>query len=95
MSITPDPEKISDPAPEANISAGDPPQAGSMFLENEEPDEPLDTNVAAFDRVQTQTESIADHEVEKEYERDYNKRYVKEHGDHRGHEGEIDSPPEA
>ena len=81
--------------PPEDVSADDPPQAGSLFLEDEQPDEPLDTNVAAFDRVQTQTEDISEHEIEEEYERDYNKRYVKEHGDHHGHKGEIDSPPEA
>ena len=84
----------SDETPEEDVSANDPPQTGSFFLEDEEPDEPLNTDVAAFDRVQTQTEDVEEHEVETEYERDYNKRYVKEHGDHHGHEGVIDSPPE-
>jgi len=95
MNTPSDSPKTPDATPEADVSAVDPPQAGSLFLEGEAPDEPLDTNVAAFDRVQTRTEDIAEHKVETGYERDYNKRYVKEHGDHRGHKGEIDSPPEA
>lgn len=68
-----------------DVSADDPPQAGSLFLEDEEPDEALDTDVAAFDRVQTRAEDIEEHEIETEFERDYNRRYVREHGDHRGH----------
>jgi hypothetical protein len=75
--------------------ADDPPQAGTFFLEDEAPDEPLNEDVAAFDRVQTETVDVQEHEIETEYERGYNKRYVKEHGDHHGHEGEIDSPPSA
>ena len=89
----PDPNETTRPDP--SISAEDPPQMGSVFLEDEQPDEPLNQDVAAFDRVQTRTESIAEHEIEKEYERDYNRRYVKDHGDHHGHEGKIDSPPSA
>ena len=92
MIIPPDSDENT---PDEDVSADDPPQMGSMFLEDEEPDEPLNTDVAAFDRVQTRTESIAEHEIDQENERNYNKRYVKEHGDHHGHEGEIDSPPSA
>lgn len=89
-------DRPTDPdTPDEDVSADDPPQAGSFFLEDEAPDEALEKDVAAFDRVQTRTEDIAEHEIETEYERDYNKRYVKEHGDHHGHEGEIDSPPSA
>ena len=84
-----------DHAPEADPSADDPPQAGSLFLEDEQPDEPLNTDVAAFDRVQTRTEDVQEHEIEEEYEREYNRRYVREHGDHHGHKGSLDSPPSA
>ena len=82
-------------APDENVSADDPPQAGSLFLEDERPDEPLNMDVAAFDRVQTRTEDVQSHEIEEEYEREYNRRYVREHGDHHGHKGSLDSPPSA
>lgn len=87
-------EHPTDPdAPDEDVSADDPPQAGSFFLEDEQPDEPLNKDVAAFDRVQTWTEDLAEHAIETENEREYNRRYVREHGDHHGHDGEIDSPP--
>ncbi|HIG75735.1 MAG TPA: hypothetical protein EYQ24_14490 [Bacteroidetes bacterium] len=79
--------------PEEDVSAEDPPQAGTFFLEDEAPDEALKKDAAAFDRVQTRTEDVNEHEIETENEREYNRRYVREHGDHHGHEGEIDSPP--
>lgn len=81
--MTPDPRPDDAPAPD--VSADDPPQAASLFLEDEAPDEALETDIAAFDRVQTRVEDIEEHEIETEYEREYNKRYVEEHGDHRGH----------
>lgn len=68
-------------ADDPEISEGEAPQAMHLFTEPTEPDERLDPDHPAFDRVQK------DKEIDTEYEREYNRRYVKEHGDHHGHVG--------
>ena len=60
--------------PEEDVSAEDPPQAGTFFLEDEAPDEALKKDAAAFDRVQTRTEDVNEHEIETENEREYKKK---------------------
>ncbi|WP_412062691.1 hypothetical protein [Rubrivirga sp. IMCC45206] len=81
MTDRPDDTPADDPlADDPELSKDEAPQAMHLFTEPTEPDEKLDPNLAAFDRVQSAKK------VDEEYQAEYNRRYVKEHGDHHGNE---------